>query len=470
MLDEGVRTAILEMQKRGTGTRAIAKALQVSRGAVRDVLREKTAAIPPSTRAQAPEPHHADILSLYGSCKGNLVRVYEELVTGGATFSYQTLTRFCRKHGIGYEPPEPAGRYEFGPGEEMQHDTSPHDVEVGGKMRRVQTASLVLCFSRWMFMQMYPRFTRFECKVFLADALGYFGGAAKRCMNDNTHVVVLSGTGRNMVPAPEMEAFGARYGFTFVAHALGDANRSARVERPFDFIDNNFLAGRRFTDWQDLNTRARQWCDKVNASFKRRLRTTPLALYTQERPHLVPLPRHVPEVYALHHRVVDVEGYVSVHSNRYSVPWKLIGRRMEVRETKDRIEVFDGPRRVCGHARVVDPCDQRVTLAEHRPPRGQRPAAVPSQDELALRNADGVIRDYADALRARHPDRAAAGLRALRRLVRDYPAVPLHTAVRAALEFGLFDLVRVERMVLRHVGAEFFNLNTNPEDDNDEDP
>ena len=81
-------------------------------------------------------------------------------------------------------------------------------------------------------------------------------------MIDNTHVVVLRGTGREMVPVPEMEVFGERFGFRFVAHAIGDANRSARVERPFHFIENNFLAGRAFASWEDLNNQARQWCDR----------------------------------------------------------------------------------------------------------------------------------------------------------------------------------------------------------------
>jgi hypothetical protein len=46
-------------------------------------------------------------------------------------------------------------------------------------------------------------------------------------------VILARGSGKNAVVAPEMEAFGKRFGFLFVAHAVGDANRSARVERPF---------------------------------------------------------------------------------------------------------------------------------------------------------------------------------------------------------------------------------------------
>ena len=78
--------------------------------------------------------------------------------------------------------------------------------------------------------------------MFLTEALGYFGYSTKTVMIDNTHVVVLRGTGKNMVPVPEMAAFAERYGFEFQAHEIGDANRSGRVERPFWFIQKNFLA------------------------------------------------------------------------------------------------------------------------------------------------------------------------------------------------------------------------------------
>src|SRR3989454_5352700 len=165
-------------------------------------------------------------------------------------------------------------------------------------------------------------------------------------MIDNTHVVVLRGTGREMIPVPEMEAFGERFGFRFVAHELGHANRSARVERPFWFIENNFLAGRTFSSWEDLNQQARQWCDKVNATYKKHIRAAPRELFAVERLHLKPLPAWIPEVYRLHQRLVDIEGYVALNSNRYSVPVDWNGRRVEGRGTKEKIENQPDDRRL----------------------------------------------------------------------------------------------------------------------------
>jgi len=253
MLSQSQRTTILELNRQGVSKRQIARVLGVSRLAVRRVLRSNSSQVPELHRPEKAEPYRQQILELFATCKGNLVRVHEELTASGAVLSYPALTAFCRRHGIGQAPPLPAGQYHFEPGEAMQHDTSPHELELAGKKRKVQTASAVMCYSRMLFFQCYPSFQRFDCKAFLTDALRYFSGAPARVMIDNTHVVVLRGAGRQMIPVPEMAAFAERFGFHFVAHEIGNANRSARVERPFAFIENNFLAGRTFSSWEDLN-------------------------------------------------------------------------------------------------------------------------------------------------------------------------------------------------------------------------
>ena len=467
MLNRSQRTTILELAGQGVSKREIARALGVSRLSVRRVLRARSAEVPELDRGEKAEPYRQQILELMHQCKGNLVRVHEELVAGGAELSYQALTAFCRRHGIGQPPVVAAGRYEFEPGEEMQHDTSPHEVRLGGKNRKVQTASAVLCYSRMLFFQCYPSFQRFDCKVFLTEALRYFSGSPARVMIDNTHVVVLRGTGREMAPVPEMAAFGERFGFQFVAHEIGDANRSARVERPFRFIEGNFLAGRTFSSWEDLNQQARQWCDKVNSTYKKHIRAVPRELFALERLHLKPLPAWIPEVYRLQERLVDVEGYIALHTNRYSVPVDWIGRRVEVRETKDKIEIQLDARRLVTHRRLVEAEHRRVTLAEHRPPRGHgaRRRDHPHPEEKAIVAAAPELADYVAGLKQRSRKTVTLALRQLLRLVREYPREPLLGAVREAARYGLYDLDRVERMILRRVAREYFLLDEGPPDD-----
>jgi hypothetical protein len=152
---------------------------------------------------------------------------------------------------------------------------------------------------------------------------------------------------------------------------------------------------------------------------------------------------------------VDVEGYVNVHGARYSAPYQLIGRQLEVRETEGEIQVFQGPRRVATHAKIVG-AGGRSTLPEHRPPRGQAAPAGPVEEERQLVAAAPEIATYLAALKKRAHGRGTTALRRLLRMLREYPRAPFLDAVRAAEQYGLFDLERLERMVLRGVAKDFF--------------
>lgn len=457
MLDEDTRTAILRLHAQGHGSRRIARALGVARDSVRRIISCGSASVPPLLRAELAEAWREQILQLHERYEGHLGRVHDALTELGAALSYPALTAFCRRHGIGHAPPPPAGHYLFGAGQEMQHDTSPHYASIAGTRTRVHSASVVLCYSRMIFFQHYPRFTRFECKAFLAQAIDYFRGSAGRCMVDNSSVVVAAGSGSTMIPAPEMAAFAARYGFVFVAHEKGDANRSARVEAPFHRIEKAFLVGENFAHWSDLNQRARATCEAWNAKYSTKLHASRRELFAAEQACLKPLPLHVPEVYQLCTRIVDAEGYVSVNRVRYSAPYRLIGRALEVRETLERVVIYEGPRRVASHARVLGPWDIRVSDPAHRPPRGQGLARhrPESAEQTEIVQIEPRLASYVQALKQYIGERRAP-LRRLLSMLRDYPREPFLAAVADAERYRLFDLDRLEKMVLRQIADDYF--------------
>ena len=117
MLSQAQRSAILEMNAQRISTREISRVLRLSRQTIRQVLRSNSVLVPEIQRAEKAEPYRQQILELLARCKGNLVRVHEELVASGAVFSYQALTAFCRRHGLTEPPQQPAGQYEFPPGQ-----------------------------------------------------------------------------------------------------------------------------------------------------------------------------------------------------------------------------------------------------------------------------------------------------------------------------------------------------------------
>lgn len=456
MLERRIRATILQLKEKGLGTRAIARTLSISRGAVKGVIAQGSEEPVPVPRPSSLQDRLPEILELEERLRGNLARVHEELSASGAKVSYPALTAFVRSHRPAAKTP--AGRYHFAPGKEIQHDTSPHDALLGEKKWRVQTASAVLCHSRMLFVQCYVRYTRFEAKVFLTEALRFFGGVTERIMVDNTSVIRSRGTGAEMEPAPEMAAFSERFGFVFVAHELGDVNRSARVERPFSFIEGNFLNGRTFTDLRHLNREALSWCEKVNASHKRHLHASPRELFVQEQPHLRPLPVYIPEPERIETRTVDVEGFVSVDTNRYSAPADWIHRQVQVRIGAERVEIDKGHKTIA-HERVLLPTGQRVQLAEHRRPHGEKARLARQLDEeRELVAVLPGISSYISALKKNGHRAPLLLLRRLLRMAREYPHEALRPALEDAVRYGLYDLDRLERMVLKRIQNEYFRL------------
>jgi transposase len=464
MIAEELRQAIRVLKDQGRPLREISRALKVSRNTVRRVLRERE-----QPKASADDPQVQSIVALlpdlYRDCKGNAVRIGEVLKQAhGIAIAYSTLTRLIREHTDLRAPKKRSGTYIFDPGEEMQHDTSPHRVTLGGKVVKTQCASLVLAYSRMLFIAYYPRFTRFEAKAFLTAALQFFDGACPRCVIDNTSVVLAGGSGANALIAPEMEAFGELFGFAFMAHAIGHSDRKGRVERPFSYIENNFLAGRTFTDWADLNVQARAWCKEVaNAKVKRILGMSAQAAYATEKAHLLALPAYIPPVTEIHYRVVDCYGFVHLDTNRYSVPERWVAKKVAVHKRPDQVLVYADRKLVAEHPRLIAQRQGEQRAKGHHPRlERRRPPAEPSPQEQALSGRDPHLDAYVVALKKRAPGRGVAKLRRLLELKRTYPAEPFLAAIEQALQYGLFDLNRLERLILERVAGDFFDLDGEP--------
>ena len=453
MTPTALRDAVLTLHAQNRSLRDISRALKLSRNTVRRILRPARDADDGSSE-RVPVAY---LKSAFERAQGNVSRMGELLAADyEVEVSYSTLTRWVREAGL-RAPTERAGFYVFVPGEEMQHDTSPHRVTVGQTSLTAQCAGLVLAYSRRLFIQYYPRFARFEARQFLLEAARFMDGACGRCVIDNSSVILAGGAGLDAIIAPEMVAFARTLGFAFLAHRVGDPDRKGRIERNFFFVETNFLPGREFADFADLNVQARQWCQQVaNARPKRALGMSPEAAYVLEKPSLHALPAVLPPVYDTLERVVDLNGYVSLDTIRYSVPERLVGQAVTLYKFPDRVEVHHRHVKVATHRRVIGKRDVRVTDPAHHPTPIRAPR-LPGL-EVQLRQEAPELAAYARALKQRGQGR---GLRALRRLIdlqRTYPAEAFLAAIRLATHYGLYDLGRLEKLILQHVAGNFFAI------------
>ena len=458
MLDPQYKNLIHEMSKKGMSYRKISCTLGISRNTVRKLLNNEE-----STVSSDDNTRNAEFVSLvrelFKRCNGNVVRIQEILLNEyQQDVAYSTLTRIVRTLEMRH-PKRRAGSYHFEPGEEMQHDTSPHKLKLGEKQITAQCASLVLACSRRIFIQYYPCFTRFEAKAFLHAAMQFMEGSCYRCVIDNTSVVLASGSGRDAVITQEMEVFGRMFGFEFIAHAIGHADRKARVERPFYYVETNFLAGRVFNDWHDLNHQAIQWCINANRKEKRALGMTSDAAYLQEKPYLIALPKTLPPIFIHCVRQVDISGYVNLDSNRYSAPERLVGKKVDVYKYLNEVQIFHNHEHIATHPRLIGSRFKKSTLSGHHTKqiRMQSDNAA-SQIERQLKGHHDILDKYIKQLKQHVRGRGFKQLNRLLNIKQTYPPDAFLSAITKAEHYGLYDLNRLEDLVLKYVAGEFFNL------------
>jgi transposase len=462
MIKPPMAQTIRQLKLAGKSNRQISQLLKISRNTIRKLLQknDENTSIEGSISHPVNEELIQCITGLMTSCCGNLVRVHE-IITQEHHYdlAYSTLTYLVRKYDL-RQSQRRVGRYHFEPGLEMQHDTSPHEVILAGKRVKAQCASLVLAFSRRLFIQYYPCFTRFEAKHFLSEALAFMQGSPQRCIIDNTHVVLAAGAGEHAVIAPEMLFFSRLFGFEFRAHAVNHPNRKGRVERPFYYVETNFLAGRIFTDWQDLNQQALNWCQNVaNQKYKQALGMTPETAYIQEKPSLIPLPKVMPPIYQHCQRVANNQGYICLDANSYSIPESHIGHTMEVYKYLHSVEIYYQHHLIVTHPRILGKRDQRSTIKGHHPTlylRQHRQANCEAEKQLM--GCNSILDNYMKALKSSVRGRGGWEFKQLLYLKRLYPEQAFIAAIQQAYRYRLYDLKRLENLILKYIAGEFFNL------------
>jgi transposase len=454
MIEPDKRKAIFLLSQEGMGVREISRRLAVSRNVVRSIILQG-GEVPGSSRKDKIRIDPELLRRLYAECEGWKQRVHEKLVEEEKIqVTYSTLTRMLRELGIGYEGKARCDRVPDSPGAEMQHDTTVYTVKLGGEPKRLVASSIYLRYSKRRYLKFYPSFNRFKMKCFLHEALTHWGYSAPACIIDNTNLARLRGTGKDAVMVPEMTAFAKQYGFEFVCHEKGHANRKAGEERSFWTVETNFFPGRTFRNLEDLNAQSFDW--STVRMYHRPLTKShliPAKAFEHERAYLTRLPSHLPAPYVVHDRGTDEYGYVAFGANYYWVPGT---RRDQVKvlEYSDRLKIFRGRELLAEYPLPVDMAtNQRFSppglpKPRHEPKNRKKPTV---EEEKRLRAMAEVVGAYLDsALTPKGPARHRF-LRELFALSRQVSASLFITAIERALKYRIEDIETIRRIVLMYL-------------------
>lgn len=386
----------LRHEERGSIS-GIARRLDLDRKTVRRSLQQTT--WQPYRRAAMTETlltAHADFVRTRASQVNYSARIlYQELRASHEYIgSYETVKRgVAPLREVQLQAERALLRFETPPGQQSQIDWGQATVPFRAGPTVVHVFVLTLGFSRRGF---YYACADERLAQFLEAherAFAHFGGHTREHLYDRPRTVCYADeTGRRLWN-PTFKAFADYWGFEPRVCRPYRAQTKGKVESGVKYLKRNFLPGRTFVDLVDFQTQLDEWTATI---ADRRIHGTtheePLVRFARERNHLVPLAdQRAFQQEARVSRIVAEDYLVSLATNRYSVPFRLIGQRVEVQRRGDTVHIFHRDQEIATHPVLPGQHQFRIQpehgpgasarLARHRrstvSDRSPRPDALP---------------------------------------------------------------------------------------------
>ena len=338
-------------------------------------------------------------------------------------------------------------RLEFAPGECAQVDWGEFGDPFGDGIK-IHCFVMVMCYSRMMYLE-FTRSERFEDFIRCHEnAFGFFEGIPKECWYDNLATAVTDRYGGVVRFNPRFFSYMGHH--SIAPHACNPArgNEKGRVENGIKFIRSHFWSGRTFKDFNDLCMQSILWRDQfLNLREHRVTKRIVRNLFeAEERSALGPINNLRFETDEVLTKVISPDFHFVFETNRYSVPWTLVGMAVTIRIDAKTIKVYYYEKYVAGHERsylknkvYTNPKHQDGLLA-------RKPGAM-SQDAsriAALKNLGSGVRDYFHSLRASSRS-LRTEMNRLLALSTVYGVENLNAACLEMLSDGIIGIEKLER-------------------------
>lgn len=435
-------TTIRYLSAQGVGIRAICRELNVSRKAVRRALRTEGA--PRYRRAPRPnpklQPFEAQIRELY--FRQHLIgsRIIREVRAAGYVGSASALYGYLRSLRAAVPSGKATERYETAPGRQGQFDWSPYTVELGGELTRVVVYGMVLGYSRRKHYTASLDETQPSIFEAVEACLRHFGGAPKELLVDNAKAFVVDANPAHFRWNPQFLELCGHYRLKPRACQPYRAQTKGKVERPFFYLEEQFIKGRNFTSFQHfLQELARFEHDDLDQRVHGTTGERPLDRFAAEAPHLTPLPEQRFVGTLALSRKVSWDCLVSYRGCRYSVPATQAGKLVWLLPSRGtHLLILDARRAVLVEHRLSATKGTITMVAEHYAPLRRTAAKtyVVLAEQFLAQFPEQVA--FLEGLVAQHKLNPASHLRPIMELATLYESAALERAFVVAHKYTTY--------------------------------
>ena len=343
-------------------------------------------------------------------------------------------------------------------GREAEVDWGTALAIIGGKPTTVKFFGMRSRYSAKHFVRCYPcerQQAFFDAHL---HAFVFFGGIFPVLVYDNLTAAVrqvLHGRGR--VEQTEFTKFHAYYNFRPRFCNPAAAHEKGGIEGLVGYVKRNYFVPLPEADsFEALNQQLLAECLAYGDHRLQGREQTVNEFFLEEQAGLLPLPAVPFTVTQISGGKVDPYATVRVDKNRYSVPSRYVGFKVQVQMDIDRVDLFHAGKRLATHTRVfgnnkwqLDPdhylelIQQRPgAFQEARPMRQWRQNWPPALERLLARFQESQgetagIKDFISVLL----------------LYREHSAAAIQTAVELALKHRLSSSAGVRHLLLHAHGV-----------------
>ena len=292
---------------------------------------------------------------------------------------YQS-TQFNKYYGDYVKKTKATKRIDHKPGELMETDWAGTKLEniIDTDTGEIMATSLfvaALTYSGYAYVEAFYS-EKQECWIAgHVEAYRYFNGVTRILRPDNLKTGITKNVREETVINKTYQEMAEHYGTAVLPARVNRGQDKATVEGAVRIATTWIIAALRneyFSTLGELNLAIKEKLEVFNRKPFQKKDGSRYSEFQQEKDFLIPLPKHHFELSEWRQAMVQSNYHIACMKQNYSIPFEYIGRQVDVRITKNTIEVFFSGNRICSHPRLYGVNHQYSTVDEHMPPNHRK--------------------------------------------------------------------------------------------------
>ena len=286
------------------------------------------------------------------------------------------------------------------------------------------------------------------------NAFDYFEGVAEVVVPDNLKTGVKSPCYYEPEINPTYDDLSMHYGFVVIPARVRSPRDKAKVETAVQVVERWILAPlrkRTFFSVEEINEAIKPLLEGLNNRQMKHVEKSRRELFESvDKPALKPLPQRPYEYAETRIATVAINYHVMFNRHHYSVPYTLVGNKVDIRATATTVEVFHRGQRVACHLRDDSP--GRYTTEDSHMPSNHKRRKQRWSPERFLRWAHSIGPQSCEVIKRllgskRHPEQAYKSCMGVLKLADKYSCERLEKACAIANESNLISYRQIRNIL-----------------------